>query len=105
MKNLFIFLFFSLSLINFSLAQESGIDKIQKEIFRILGNIIRFAFSALMLFSGLVLIFLGLKYIFAKGEIKELHQTFLYVILGLLLLVSSFFLPNLLKNLIESLRS
>jgi|GEM_PF-1343616 len=90
---------------NFVFAEENGIQKIQDEVFRILKNIIMFLFSALMLLTGLVLLFLGLKYILAKGDIKKLHETLLYVVLGLILLVSSFFIPNLLKNLIESLRS
>ncbi|GBD34557.1 hypothetical protein HRbin35_00287 [bacterium HR35] len=105
MKKILLILVLILIFNNLALAQEDGFAKIEKEVFRILTNIIRFAFSALMLFGSLVLIFLGLKYIFAKGEVKELHQSFLYVILGLILLIASFFVPNLLKNFIESLRS
>jgi len=105
MKKILLVLILILISSNLIWAQEDGFAKIEKEVFRILGNIIRFAFSALMLLGSLVLIFLGLKYIFAKGEVKELHQSFLYVILGLILLVSSFFIPNLLKNFIESLKS
>jgi len=94
-----------LIIFSFAFAEEDGFQKIQDEVFRILRNIIRFLFSALMLLSGLILIFLGIKYIFAKGDIKELHKTLLYVVLGIILLSSSFFVPNLIKNLIESLRS
>ncbi len=94
-----------LIIFGFVKAEENGFQKIQDEVFRILKNIIMFLFSALMLLSGLVLLFLGVKYILAKGDIKELHKTLLYVVLGIILLVSSFFVPNLLKNLIESLRS
>ncbi|MDT7868438.1 MAG: hypothetical protein RQ894_01295 [Candidatus Pacebacteria bacterium] len=94
-----------LIILGFVFAEEDGFQKIQDEVFRILRNIIMFLFSALMLLSGLVLLFLGVKYIFAKGDIKELHKTLLYVVLGIILLASSFFVPNLLKNLIEGLRS
>jgi len=94
-----------LIILNFVFAEEDGFQKIQNEVFRILRNIIMFLFSALMLLSGLVLLFLGVKYIFAKGDVKELHKTLLYVVLGIILLASSFFVPNLLKNLIEGLRS
>ena len=94
-----------LIILSFVFAEEDGFQKIQNEVFRILRNIIMFLFSALMLLSGLVLLFLGVKYIFAKGDVKELHKTLLYVVLGIILLSSSFFVPNLLKNLIEGLRS
>jgi succinate dehydrogenase hydrophobic anchor subunit len=94
-----------LIILSFVFAEENGFQKIQDEVFRILRNIIMFLFSALMLLSGLVLLFLGVKYIFSKGDVKELHKTLLYVVLGIILLASSFFVPNLLKNLIEGLRS
>jgi succinate dehydrogenase hydrophobic anchor subunit len=94
-----------LIILSFVFAEEDGFQKIQDEVFRILRNIIMFLFSALMLLSGLVLLFLGVKYIFAKGDVKELHKMLLYVVLGIILLASSFFVPNLLKNLIEGLRS
>ena len=91
-------------LISFVFAQ-SGIDKAQAEIMKILGNIIRFAFSVLMILGSGLLIYLGILYILGKTKVKEdgdIHKAILYLILGIVLLITSFFIPNIIKNFIES---
>jgi TRAP-type C4-dicarboxylate transport system permease small subunit len=100
--NLILFLIFLL--INLSLAQDS-ISKAEKEAKRILGNIIRFLFSVLMLAASGLLIFLGIKYIIARGggeEVGKLHQSILYLVVGIVLLILSLFLPNLIRNFVEN---
>ena len=103
MKRIFSFLIFFILLVSFVLAQENGIEAIKQEVLKILGNIINFSFTLFMIVGGFALLFLGVKYILAKGDIKELHKSLYYVILGIVLLVSSFFIPSLLKNFLESL--
>ena len=90
-------------LINFVFAQN-GIDKAEKEIMKILGNIIKFAFSVLMILGSALLIYLGILYILGKTKVKEdnIHKAILYLILGIVLLITSFFIPNIIKNFIES---
>jgi len=78
-------------------------DEVKEKVLRILGNIIRFLFSALMLISGGLLIYLGIRYITAGGKVEELHQSLLYLVLGIIVLILSLFLPNVIKNFIESL--
>ncbi|GIW67271.1 MAG: hypothetical protein KatS3mg096_139 [Candidatus Parcubacteria bacterium] len=97
-------------LINFVLAQNS-IDQAQVKIMKILTNIIKFAFSVLMILGSGLLIFLGLMYILGKGKYTSpfggkdeviVHKAILYLILGIVLLITSFFIPNIIKNFIES---
>jgi len=99
-KIVFLFLFFSFV---FVLAQN-GIDKVESEILRILGNIMRFLFSLLMLLASALFIYLGILYISGKTKIKEetTNKAILYLVLGIILLITSFFIPNLIKNFIES---
>ncbi len=95
-----IFLFFVL--VVFCNAQTGGgIDNIGSEVLKILGNIIRFLFSTLMLISSALLIFLGIRYIANWGRPEELHKSILFVVVGIVLLILSLFLPNLIKNFIE----
>ncbi len=97
-----IIIFLSFILVAFCTAQSGGgIDAIGSEVLKILGNIIRFLFSILMLVSSALLIFLGIRYIANWGKPEELHKSILYVIVGIVLLVLSLFLPNLIKNFIE----
>ena len=102
MKSFFIILAL-IFIINFVLAQ-SGIDQVQGEITRILSNIIRFAFSVLMILASGLLIFLGIMYILGKTKVKEvdIHKAILYLVLGIVLLITSFFIPNIIKNFIET---
>lgn len=81
---------------------QNGFDLIQDKTLKILGNFIKFAFTLLMLSGSALLIYLGIKYIMAKEKVEELHRSLIYLILGLVLLITSFFLPNLIKNFIES---
>jgi len=105
-KKIIIILIFLL--VNFALAQDS-IDKIQDDILKILGNIIRFLFSVLMILASLLLIILGI-FLIVSGKEKyrilgqeiEARKAFLYLILGIILLILSFFIPNLIKNFIET---
>jgi ABC-type Mn2+/Zn2+ transport system permease subunit len=83
---------------------QSSIDKVEAEILRIFGNFIRFLFSILMLGASALLIYLGILYITGKTKVKEetIHKAILYLVLGIVLLITSFFIPNLIKNFIES---
>jgi accessory gene regulator protein AgrB len=97
-----------LLLVNFVLAQN-GIDEAEDEILRILGNIINFLFSVLMILGSLLLIILGIFLIVSGkekyqilGQEVEARQAFRYLILGIVLLILSLFIPNLIKNFIET---
>jgi hypothetical protein len=87
----------------FAFAQNS-IDKAETEILRVLGNIIKFIFSILMLAASALFIYLGILYVLGKEKIKEetTGKAILYLVLGIVLLITSFFIPNLIKNFIES---
>ncbi len=89
--------------LSFVFAQEEGFNLIQAKILRILGNIIRFLFSALMIIASIYLVIYGIKYMIVKGKVEELHKALLYLIIGIVLLITSLFIPNLIKNFIESL--
>lgn len=87
-----------------ALGGASGLNRVESEIIKILSNIIRFAFSILMLLASAVLIYVGVKYI--VGQIKvngaDIHKAIFYLIIGISLLITSFFIPGLLKNFIEN---
>lgn len=76
--------------------------KAQSNAIKILSNIIKFLFSALMIISGGLLIFSGIKYATGWGSVQEIHKSLLYLIIGIVLLATSFFIPNLIKSFIES---
>lgn len=80
----------------------NGFSEIQKEVTKILERITTFLFTALMILASGFFIFLGIKYIIGWGDMKELHKSLLYLSLGIVLLIISLFVPNLLKNFIES---
>jgi Na+-driven multidrug efflux pump len=96
-------LFISLLSFVFVFAQSS-IDTAESEILRIFGNIIRFLFSILMLLASALLIYLGILYITGQTKAggETIHKAILYLVLGIVLLITSFFIPNLIKNFIES---
>jgi len=103
-----ILIIFILFLINFVLAQDS-IDKVQDDVLKILGNIIKFAFSVLMILGSLLLIILGILLMVSGkekyqilGQDIDARKAFLYLIFGIVLLILSFFIPNLIKDFIES---
>jgi threonine/homoserine/homoserine lactone efflux protein len=83
---------------------RSSIDKAEAEILRVLGNIIKFVFSILMLAASALLIYLGILYITGRTKIGEgtTNKAILFLVLGIVLLITSFFIPNLIKNFIES---
>jgi len=96
-------LLISLFSLVFAFAQN-GIDRAEAEILRVLGNIIKFIFSILMLGAGALLIYLGILYITGKTKVGEgtINKAILYLVLGVVLLITSFFIPNLIKSFIES---
>jgi hypothetical protein len=98
-----IILLISLLSLVFASAQ-SGIDKAEAQILKIFGNIIKFLFSILMLGASALLIYLGILYITGRTKIGEatIHKAILFLVLGIVLLITSFFLPNLIKSFIES---
>lgn len=100
-KKIFTLIVISLSF-NLSLANNSGIELIQDRSMNILSNIIQFLFQVFMLIGSALFIFLGIKYITSQKNIVQLHQYLLYLIIGITLLITSFFIPNLIKNFIES---
>jgi len=94
-----------ISLFGFVLAfAQNSIDQAEAEILRVLGNIIKFIFSILMLGASALLIYLGILYITGETKVKEesIHKAILYLVLGIVLLITSFFIPNLIKSFIES---
>jgi ABC-type Mn2+/Zn2+ transport system permease subunit len=94
-----------ISLFSFVFAfAQSSIDRAEAEILRVFGNIIRFIFSILMLGASALFIYLGILYITGKTKVKEetINKAILYLVLGIVLLITSFFIPNLIKNFIDS---
>jgi len=87
----------------FTFAQDS-ISVVEGKIYAILGNIIKFLFSILMLAGSALFIYLGILYILGKTKIGEetTSKAILYIVLGIVLLITSFFIPNLIKNFIRS---
>jgi len=101
MRNIF-FLF--LVALPFLIFAQQSFDKAEEKILGILGNIMRFIFSVLMLLASGLFIYLGILYISGKTTIKEgtTNKAILYLVLGIVLLITSFFIPNLIKSFIES---
>ncbi len=103
MRNKIIFLLFSIFLLsNLVLAQSSGFDLLKHKSMKIILNIIRFLFTFLMILSSALLIFLGIKYMMAKEKVEEIHRSFIFLILGIVLLITSFFIPNFIKSFVEN---
>jgi Na+-driven multidrug efflux pump len=98
-----IFLILILSL-EFLYAAQNNLTGVQDKVLKILGNIMSFLFSILMLLSSGFLIYVGIMYVSGKTQIKEgsTHKAILYLVLGIVLLITSFFIPNLIKDFIES---
>ncbi len=72
----------------------------------VLQNFLKFLFTAFFLGVSLIFIYLGaLKYILTKSpKIEEANKMIFFISLGLIFLVISYFVPNLLINLISNLR-
>lgn len=73
----------------------------EKSALEILRRVYTFIFSGLFLGSGALFLYLAFKnYLFSKGSesIKEANKMILYIVLGLIFLVSSTFVPNLVLN-------
>ncbi|GIW65150.1 MAG: hypothetical protein KatS3mg093_129 [Candidatus Parcubacteria bacterium] len=90
-------------------ASGSGFERAQNYIITIIERIIRFLFSVFIIVSSILLIYLGILYIvFGKTEAKvidqsiDLRKSFLFIIIGLAILILSFFFPNIIKNFIEN---
>jgi len=100
MKKFFLLLLFTFA---FVFAQDS-ISKVESDILKILGNFIRFLFSFLMLAASALLIYLGILYITGRTKVGEgtTNKAILFLVLGIVLLITSFFIPNLIKSFIES---
>lgn len=101
LSKLLLVLFLILLIANFSFGDD-GIEAVKGKLLKIFGNIIRFLFSILMLAGSALLIFLGIKYIGNWGNPQELHKSILYITIGIVLLVVSLFIPNLIKSFIEN---
>lgn len=82
-------------------AQGSGGGNV--DIFKIIKNIISFMFSLFLMLSIPILIFLGIRYISGWGEARELNKLLFYVIIGVVILVLSLFVPNLIKNFFDNI--
>ncbi len=83
------------------LAQSSGGDN--DNVFKIIKQIISFMFSLFLMLSIPILIFLGIKYISGWGEARELNKLLFYVVIGVVILVLSLFIPNLIKNFFDNI--
>lgn len=93
----------SVMLINLAFAQGGSTPA--SKILTILNNFIKFAFSVLMILGSGMLIYVGILYISGKTKLKEeggIHKAIAYIILGIVLLLMSFFIPNLIENFIKS---
>lgn len=106
-KNFFLTLILSCLILNYVLA--NSIDDVRDKILKVFGNIINFLFSVLMILGSLLLIVLGILLIVSGrekykvlGQEVEARQAFLYLVFGIVLLILSFFIPNLIKNFIET---
>jgi hypothetical protein len=91
-------------LISFSVFAQDGIAKAESEILRIFGNFIKFLFSFLILLASTLLIYLGISYISGRTQIggETIHKAILFLVFGVILLITAFFIPNLIKSFIES---
>jgi hypothetical protein len=103
----FLFLFVFILLFRFVFAD--GIDTVREGAMKILNNIINFAFSVLMILASLFLVILGILLIVSGkekyhilGQEVDARRAFLYLVSGIVLLILSFFLPNIIKNFIEN---
>jgi hypothetical protein len=82
----------------------AGIDEAEAGILRVLGNIIKFLFSILIFGASALFIYLGILYITGRTQTGEgtINKAILYLVLGIVLLITSFFIPNLIKSFIEN---
>jgi uncharacterized membrane protein YcaP (DUF421 family) len=57
-----------------------------------------------MFLSSALFIYLGIMYISGKTQVGDMtvNKAILYLVLGIVLLITSFFIPNLIKSFIES---
>ncbi len=74
-----------------------------EKITQIFKNLITFLFQLGMVGGAIVLIILGIKYAFEgrTQKTEQLKKLFIYVIVGLVLLVVAFFVPQMLKALLS----
>jgi len=103
MKDIFFVIFFiTLIVLNFTFAQDS-IQAVEQKVIKIIRNIIVFLFNVFLLFASFMFIWLGIQYISGKSQIhgEIIHKAILYVVLGIILLILSFFIPNLIKSFLE----
>jgi len=72
----------------------------------VLQNFLRFLFTAFFLGVSLIFLYLGaLKYILTKSpQVQEANKMIFFISLGLVFLSISYFVPNLIINLISGLR-
>jgi len=104
-KNNKIFLIILLIFAIFNLSLADSFDDLQNRLFTIFKNLITFLFQVLFLLSSIVLIYLGILYILGKTNIagkNNLNISILYVVLGIVLLILSFFIPNFIKSFFQS---
>lgn len=119
-KQIFSLLVCFVLLINFALATSvaddacsafQSFDYLQCRVTVILGRIIQFLFIVSLFLASVFLIYLGLKYILGQasfgGESSNIGLTkvIFYVILGVVLILMSIFLPTLIQNFIQSITS
>jgi len=100
-------IFLSFLMFNFSFSQENqnSLNQLKIKLFKILRNLITFLFQILFLLSSVILVYLGILYILGKSNVggkDSIHLSILYVIIGIVLLILSFFIPNLIKSFFQS---
>jgi hypothetical protein len=101
-NKIFLIILLIFAIFNFSLADSFG--DLQNRLFTIFKNLITFLFQVLFLLSSIVLIYLGILYILGKTNIagkNNLNISILYVVLGIVLLILSFFIPNFIKSFFQ----
>lgn len=102
-----IFFLILLLFLNFALA-TSGFEAAKDKIVRIISNIINFLFAILLVFASIALIWLAiLVIVLGKQQIKflntsvDIRQAIIYVVLGIVFLILSFFFPNIIKDFVQ----
>lgn len=85
---------------------SSGFEQAQNYIVGVISNILRFLFAVLMIVASIMFIWLGINYILGRMEVGgqklQTRQALLYLVLGIVLLILSFFIPNIIRDFVRS---
>lgn len=109
---LIIFLLTIFNLIKFGYSQRDPINLYGQQAVKIILNIIKFLFVVFLIISTILTIYLGILYIvMGKTEINvmgtniDLRKSLVYLVIGIVFLFISFYVPNFIRSFIESATS